>query len=115
MNGRRWMTPWLLLGCVHAAAAADAPAGRHDPFARPDLAGLAAAAASGSVAAPTWQPRLRAVVMAGPRSMVLIDDEVVELGVDVNGYRLIRVLPDKAIFVRDGRRVVIAIGAARAP
>ena len=113
-----WIVPCLLAWCG-LARAADGPTLHHDPFARPDLSASPPGAAASGPATPVWQPRLRAVVVAGRRSLAKVDDSVVELGGEVDGYRLIQVLPDKAIFVRAGRRVELTIGvttgAARAP
>jgi len=125
MSGSKWRLALMgVAGVLLAGSAAAEGLGlRNDPFVRPNLnanaaGGAASGAAGGSdrgAAEAPWQPRLRAVVVAGPRSSVLVDGQVVEMGGEVDGYRLIRVLPDKAIFVRNGRRVELTLAATRAP
>ena len=105
-----------LLVAAAWAAAADAPPlrPRHDPFARPDLSAGGGGAAS-AAAATAALPRLTAVVVAGPRSMAVLNGQVLELGGELDGFRLIQVGEDKALFQHAGRRVVITLdtGPAR--
>lgn len=107
----------LCLGLLLPALAAAEPEAlvlRHDPFIRPSLG--ASALANGAPEAPdvAWRPMLRAVVVAGPKSSALVDGQVLELGDELEGYRLIQVAPDKAIFSKKGRRVELSVGASKA-
>jgi hypothetical protein len=102
------MSPAMLL-------AADLATPRHDPFARPVLGAASGAAGAADHAQPVWQPRLQAVVVAGPRSSVLLDGRVLEMGEEVDGYRLIQVLPDKASFRHKGRRVELTLSGRQTP
>lgn len=102
----------LLSGAPYRALAADA-APRHDPFARPKLAAETPAIPA---AAPTaeWRPQLSAIVAAGARSMVQVDSTVVELGEEIDGFRLVSVTEKKAVFAKGRRRVELTIGSERA-
>jgi hypothetical protein len=101
-----------LLAPVAAVAGPEALVLRHDPFVRPGAAAATPGAAPGSDAG--WRPRVRAVVVAGPRSSALVEGQVLEMGDELDGYRLIQVLPDKAIFSKKGRRVELSVGASKA-
>lgn len=105
------LTAWLL--GVAAPAAFAAPPARPDPFLRPNLAPEAAAEAV-PAPAPAWRPALRAIVSAGERSMVKIGAVVVELGEELDGYRLVRVDEDKAVFARGRQRVALTMARERA-
>jgi len=97
-----------LAGAAGMAAAADT-APRHDLFARPKLAPEAAGEPA-SAARSDWHPPLRAIVLAGERSLVKIGNVVVELGGEIEGWRLVRVAEDKAVFTRGRQRVALTMG-----
>lgn len=102
--------------CLAAAlvpAASAAPPARPDPFLRPNLAPESAVEAAPAPAA-AWRPPLRAIVLAGERSMVKIGAVVVELGEELDGYRLVRVAEDKAVFARGRERVELTMARERA-
>ena len=106
----------LTIGAAAPFLAAEATAGA-DPFARPNLApaAVAEAVAVPAPAAPTatWRPALRAIVLAGDLSMVKIGGSVVELGEQIDGYRLILVTEEKAVFAKGRQRGVLTIGGDR--
>ena len=102
----------LLLPAWATAAEPEPLVLRHDPFVRPGSAAAVPTTTAGTDAA--WRPQLRAVVVAGPKSSALVDGQVLELGDELDGYRLIQVLPDKAIFRKKGRRVELSVGASNA-
>lgn len=87
---------------------------RHDPFARPQItspqAQDARPASSAEAAEPAWRPQLRAVVAAGPDSMVNVEGTVVALGGQIDGFRLVAVEERRVVFSKDGVRVELAIG-----
>ncbi len=87
------------------------PALRHNPFARTTLPeGSARARPQTSVAAPRdWSPNLRATVLAGPRSMVNVDGEMVLVGEEIDGFRLVEVRERVAVFERDGDQRVLTL------
>lgn len=111
-----------LAACSLAAGGAgDAPRTlRHDPFALPPalraplVATLDVRATPEPPAAPPWQPRLGAVVVAASGSMALVDGSVVVLGEELNGHRLVHVGERSATFVRNGVRVELKMDSASA-
>lgn len=101
-----------LLAGLAAPAAAQRGGGvalQHDVFARPNLSASAPDRAA-PVEVDTWRPTLRAIVLAGERSLVLVDKSAVELGGAVNGYRLVGVTESRAVFVRGGQRMELTLG-----
>jgi hypothetical protein len=117
---QRLLRTGMILAAVLGAggAAADRRALQHDVFARPSLNERAAERGADRTApAPepeAWQPQLRAIVLAGPRSMVLVDRSTVELGASIAGHRLVDVTEGKAVFVRGGQRVELTLGRSAA-
>ena len=102
--------------CGWIAATSQAFAGNtdlhNDVFARPTLVAAEPAQAAASEAG-SWRPALRAIVQAGDRSMVLVDRSVVELGGSIDGYRLVGVDHDKAVFAKGRRRVELTLGRVK--
>jgi hypothetical protein len=97
---------------------------RNDPFSRPQLAAMAsknpAIAGLGTTTSPeagplvTWAPRLKAVLVAGDRSLVNLDGTIVRLGEEVDGYRLVQVQDREAIFKKEKQRIVLKMGSSAA-
>ena len=77
---------------------------KHDLFARPTLA------LEASPGAPEpWSPSRIGIVMAGKKSAVNVDGDLIRIGEDKDGYRLVRVGEREAVFTRGGKRIVISI------
>ena len=53
--------------------------------------------------------QLRATMITKAWSMANVNGTMLMPGDAINGYRLVRVLENEAIFVKDGRRVVVTI------
>jgi hypothetical protein len=114
----------LALAALAPSALGQARVLQHDPFVRPTLGALpAAAAVSGAPArrvpaAPEGKPKisLHAVLVAGPYSMANIDGVMVRLGESVQGYRLLAVHDRSAVFEKNNAKFTLGIGAtARTP
>lgn len=106
----------LLLACCAWPALAQRGGGaslQHDVFSRPSLAASAPARSAPIEVAAAWRPTLRAVVVAGERSQVLVERSAVELGGVVDGYRLVAVAEGRATFVRGTQRVELTMGQTR--
>lgn len=100
------LTLLLALPAGAADPADDGPRLRHDPFRRPG--GGALAPVAGDAAAPVeWQPRLRGVLLSGPRSLANVDGQMVAIGERLDGHRLLSVTEYQAVFEKDGRRVTL--------
>ena len=120
MNARlhRFLYLAACLACVPEVAAAQADGLKHDPFARPLLAPPPAAAASAPaytarapLPEPIWNPELRAIMLAGPKSIVDVGGTLVRIGEHINGYRLAEVHEETAVFVNDKKRVTLSLRA----
>jgi hypothetical protein len=117
----------LLLACLPAQfpgqAAAQADSLKHDPFARPAsvarparTTGATGQAVTGqavtvqaTAAAPVWKPELRAIMVAGPNSIVNVEGTLVSLGEQMQGYRLAEVHEESAVFVNGSTRVRLVL------
>ena len=106
--------PWLL-ACMPGLAHPQADTLKHDPFARPALAALqrlkpqAQSAAAISAQEPVWNPELKAVMLAGAKSMVDVDGQMVGIGEEIHGHKLLEVRDGEAVFIKDGKRRIVAM------
>lgn len=62
-----------------------------------------------------WRPELRAVLVAGDRSMADVGGIIVKLGGEVDGFRLVEVRDRKAVFVKSGTRLTLSIDRNKEP
>jgi hypothetical protein len=104
------------LVCLPGFAQAQADGLKHDPFARPVVAPRPASAATvpgntvmAPLPEPVWKPELRAVMVAGAKSIVNVDGALVRIGEQFKGYRLIEVHEETAVFVNDKKRVTLSL------
>ena len=104
------------LACLPGLAPAQADGLKHDPFARPVLAPRPAPAApvpgdsvKAPVPEPVWKPELRAVMVAGPKSIVNVAGVLVRIGEQIDGYRLVEVHEETAVFVNNKKRVTLSL------
>ncbi|MDO8596483.1 MAG: hypothetical protein Q7R45_07650 [Sulfuricaulis sp.] len=104
------------LVCLTGLAEAQADGLKHDPFVRPVLAPRPASAApapANTVKAPlpepVWKPELRAIMMAGPKSIVNVEGALVRIGEQIDGYRLVEVHEETAVFVNNNKRVTLSL------
>ena len=102
--------------CLPGLAHAQADHLKHDPFARPVLAPRPAPAAPvpgdsvrAPVPEPVWKPELRAVMVAGPKSIVNVAGVLVRIGEQIDGYRLVEVHEETAVFVNNKKRVTLSL------
>lgn len=118
MSARSRRVLYLSAGllCLPGLAAAQAAGLKHDPFARPVLVPRPASAESvpgNSVKAPVpdsiWKPELRAIMVAGPKSIVNVAGALVRIGEQIDGYRLVEVHEETAVFVKNTKRVTLSL------
>lgn len=98
-----------LLG-ARPALADDAPTLANNPFLRPQL--VERAPAADPAASPLLE--LRAILSAGDASRVDVGGHIVGVGEEVNGYRLISVSEDGAVFEHAGRSIHVPLAARAA-
>lgn len=96
----------LSLALLCLAGLAHAQGLRHDPFARPPPA---ARAPTESERRPETRPELRAIMAAGPDSLVNIDGTLLRRGEEYMGYRLLEVHDETAVFVFNKQRVSLSM------
>lgn len=107
-NGRR--TPFYLsagLICLSGVAGVQADNLKHDPFVRPLLLPQPTSAAQASASAA--KPELRAIMAAGPESIVNIEGVLLRRGEQFNGYRLLEVHEETAVFIKNNKRVTLSL------
>ena len=106
MTGPKVALPILLLAAAWAAHGQGGTGLRFDPFLVPDLSPPPKpppAVQTFAPAAPAvWNPTLRAVMVAGRSSAVNVGGEMVRLGEELDGYRLVEVTERRAVFERQG-------------
>jgi hypothetical protein len=81
-----------------------------NPFARPATADLVADAVSVDDVLPReGNTKLRAVLVAGPKSIVDFGGVILQIGDSRNGYRLLEVGEGTATFNRKGEKIVFSL------
>jgi hypothetical protein len=81
-----------------------------NPFARPALVeALANTANPNSVRTAEADTELRAVLVAGPKSIVDFGGVILQIGDSTNGYRLLGVGEGTATFNRKGEKIVFSL------
>ena len=118
MTNGRMLQFWIVAILAVPAPALGADSLRHDLFARPLLASLTPKASdgvTGTEAPTTWSPRLTAVMVAGPNSMVTVDGTVVRIGEQVDGHTLLHVRDSAAVFIKNQQRIIVTMTGAGGP
>jgi len=59
----------------------------------------------------TWNPKLRATMVAGKNSMANVDGAIIKVGEKIQGYTLLEVRMRTAIFTRDGNSIELMLDA----
>ena len=81
-----------------------------NPFTRPATAELVASAVNmNDVLTMGGNTRLRAVLVAGPKSIVNLGGVILQIGESTNGYRLLEVGEGTATFNRKGEKIVFSL------
>jgi hypothetical protein len=91
--------------CLPGLASAQAGSLQHDPFVRPVLAPQAVSMTAEQEA--KRKPELRAVMVAGSKSLVNLEGALLRQGEQINGYRLIEVHEESAIFINKHKRITL--------
>ena len=118
------MPRYLSVFCVCAAIAASAApvhaAGlQHDLFARPPLEALkpeqpqSVKTVTPAIPPPEWKPELRAIIAGAGTAIVNVEGRIVQMGQEMDGYRLVEVQERRATFVRDKVRYTLLLNAVK--
>jgi len=95
----------MLAASLPAAATDEDVRLRRNPFERPVLETVEADVSEGG-AKTLENPGLRAVLVAGDRSVVNFGGVIMEIGDTANGYKLLAVSEGTAVFRYNGKKVV---------
>lgn len=98
----------VLVGAT-CALADEPPMLRHNPFARPPSAMTMPETTSGRPQDPTQAPVLLATMVAGRDRLANVDGSTLRVGDEIYGYRIVRILEDRAIFERQGVRTTVLV------
>jgi hypothetical protein len=91
-------------------ARAAEPELQRNPFDRPEeILLISSSAPANRNLTVESRPLLRAVLAAGPNSVVNLGGVILQVGESANGYRLLSVEEDGATFSRDGEKVVLSL------
>lgn len=108
--------------CAFAAPSAVGFIPKRDPFARPANAATQPAAQTAPPIAPAaapsvseWRPALRGVMLGAGAPLVDIDSRILTVGDSIDGYRLTAVREREAVFMRDGRKIILHLDTRKAP
>ena len=98
---------WLIASTVSAAEHTSL----RDPFTRPASRPISARGlgAMASDVSPATLPELRAILLAGSKSMVNLGGTMVRIGEAIDGYRLLRVSQRQAVFSKDGTNIALSL------
>ena len=101
----------VIMAAEASADHSEVPTLRFDPFKRPALLSQPAPPArkpTGDAREP-WSPVLRATMLAGDFSMVNLNGVIISVGEEVDGYRLVEVGEQTAVFAKNGKRHVLSM------
>jgi len=99
-----------VVSAVAPYAQAAEPELQHNPFDRPEeLLLISSSAPANSTSTVESGPLLRAVLAAGPKSVVNLGGVILRIGESADGYRLLSVEEGGATFSRDGEKVVFSL------
>lgn len=80
-----------------------------DPFEQPGMGRTDARPEPATSSAAPWRPELRAVLVAGERSMANVGGIIVKIGGQVDGFRLLEVKDRTAVFVGNGVALTLSM------
>ena len=92
------LTTYLALILLLCATVSSASTLRRDPFRPPADFLNAPAASSNGVVTSNGQPEIRGILSSGGESLVNLDGQIIGIGEEAGGYRLLEVGETHAIF-----------------
>ncbi len=105
---------WLILGLLAASldVSADEPRGlANNPFQRPDIAEIPQPVQVEENGSETVRPELdlRITLIAGRERLAKVGEKLLRPGDDVDGYTLVRVYENRAVFERRGKEITVRV------
>lgn len=98
-----------LLLCAAAASASEPPALSHNPFSRPPSQPTAGFRDTAATANSSRDLELRATMVTTNSKLANVAGRTLRPGDEVQGYTLLQVFEDRAIFVRDRNRITVYV------
>jgi hypothetical protein len=104
---------WMVTQPSHAAGP------QHDVFQRPKPRGLkqqepeSVKTQKASAAPVEWKPGLRAIIRGGGNAWVNVEGRILQVGQEMNGFRLVNVEERRAVFVKDDVRYTLDLPDVR--
>lgn len=100
-----------LVMLLHSSAvnAAESRQLTHNPFARPPSEVTIGARSPMNTDNPEWELDLRATLVATRDKLANVGGKILRPGDEVQGYTLLQVFEDHAVFTREGRRLTIYV------
>ncbi len=92
-----------------AAGASEAPELRNNPFARPPSERTAPFAPEARAEGATSELELRATLVSTQTRLANVGGKTVRPGDEVQGYKLLKVFEDRAVFARQGKHLTIYV------
>ena len=105
----------LVVGCLAAATAmagqTAAPKLHADPFKTPQLAKAVGGPVrdSGQARREDWRPQLRGIMRSTSLSLVNVNGQLIEIGEEIDGFRLVGVGERSAAFTKRGFRYLLSL------
>ena len=99
----------VVLALSSATHATEPPQLSHNPFARPSSEVTIPARSVMRIEGPTSQLDLRSTLVGSNDKLADVAGKVIRPGDEVEGYTLLQVFEDRAIFLRAGSRVTIYV------
>ena len=105
------LTPAKISESAQRSRSTNAASLPRNPFKRPPILEVAPLDIPAVVAVPPpWSPQLRATVVARVgRSLVNVDGQMIEKGMEYQGFMLVEVKEREAVFERGGHRWVLTL------
>jgi hypothetical protein len=117
----RWVLHAHVLACAVAAGSGTHAASlQHDLFERPPLEALkpvqpqTVKTVTPAPPPAEWKPELRAIITGSGTAMVNVEGRIVQMGQEIDGYRLAEVRERHATFIRDKVRYTLYLNPVRA-
>lgn len=114
-NFRSFSVLFIIIGLLVFSAAIQAanvaPKLHLDPFEKPDSLLLQHRQLETAVLPQpvSWQPELRATMRFAQGGMVNIGGDIIAIGEEINGFRLLEVQERSAIFSKDGKKFPVSL------
>lgn len=114
MKAISYIFPFAVIGVLSISlplTAAEPPSIKHNPFARPDSRSADPIARSGD--GNTRGFVLKATMVSPDHALANVSGRVIRPGEEIQGYTLIRVYEDRAVFRRNGNTLTLFVKPER--